>query len=45
VGVVQKVAGKSGPSPGFRNRGGKDQKGGHIFNYNIGCMQQPEGQT
>jgi len=29
----------TGPSPGFRSNGAKNHKGGHIFKYNIGCMQ------
>ena len=30
----------------FAIGGSKEQKGGgHIFKYDIGCMQQPEGQT
>ena len=42
----------AGPSPGCSSRGGKNQKegpktrrGGHVFKYSIGCMQQPVGQA
>jgi len=34
---------QSGRSPGCRSRGGgKNHKGRHIFQYIIGCMQQPQ---
>jgi len=43
---------QAGPSPRFSSRGGhkpkggaKNQKGGHILKYSIGCMQQQGGQT
>jgi len=29
------------PSPGCRSRGSQKLQGGHIFDYNVGCMQQP----
>ena len=29
----------TGLSPGFRSKGAKNHEGGHIFKYNIGCMQ------
>ena len=36
----------SSPSPGFRSRGDQNLQGGAtFFKYNIGCMQQPGGQT
>jgi len=34
-----------GPLPGFRSRGAKNRKGGHIIKYIIGCIQQTGGQT
>jgi len=41
----QRVRLDAGPSTGFRSRGTKSHKGGCIFKYNIGCMQQPGDQT
>ena len=37
---------ETGPSPGFRSRGSKNQKGGGTFlKYSIACMWEPGGQT
>jgi len=50
--IWQRAIVNTGPSPGFSSRGAKNQKegpktrrGATFLKYNIGCMQQPGGQT